>query len=275
MLANESKATRNQTNRATVTFCPTARVRRTISLDDFTEDEIRACWYSEVEIFNSRAEIQQTIALVSRNIELDDVHHCRRGLETATGNTKKVKMQRRRTAVDIVLSYQEAAEEDVVEEEYYKEKAAQEYSSYCKSSHIMAFMVGIADANEVRMYSSENLQRTNCTFSNRKEQMTGRAVERRQAMVLLSSCKKCRKSRCTLTSTSRQWWDGSHEEEDNWPSNRYYCVSSQATVDGNECDFDFLAWDDRMGKQKFRMFVFVFNAEIHALHLGTMTTIVQ
>ena len=171
---------KKSTKKNAVTFCSTVRVKPTTSIYDFTEEEIRACWYSDIEIFNSRAEIRQTIALINKNIHLDDVHHCRRGLETATGKPKKAKMYQRQTAVDIVLNYQEAADEDVGREEYYQNQAAKEYSAFCNSSQVMAFMVGIADANEVRSASFEN-QQVSSISANRKN--LRRKVQRRPAII--------------------------------------------------------------------------------------------
>lgn len=135
-------------HRKGVTFHPRARMRLTIALDDFTDDEVQSYWYSKEEIEISRAAVHETIQLLRCNLELDTEHHCQRGLETAVGDSRRVKQQRRRAAADIVFSHQE--EEWMKEGQALQMKAAEEYSLCCKSSHITAYMVGVADAYEER-----------------------------------------------------------------------------------------------------------------------------
>lgn len=154
---NGIDAPTSTSRRKGVTFHPTARMRFTIAVNDFTEKEFQAYWYSTEEIQKSREEIYETISLLNLNIDLDNDHYCEHDLETLVGYLRQVKLQRRRIAADIVLrNQQEENSVDKNQEEEHpctlQEKIAEEYSMCCKSSNAIAYILGVANAYEARTY---------------------------------------------------------------------------------------------------------------------------
>lgn len=167
------KTTRRRTKG--VTFYSKPKVWSTIALDDFTEEEFQAYWYSSEEIEKSTAEVFETVSLLNIDHDLDDEHHCKRGLETLIGHSRRVKIQRRRTAASIVLKNQEkekSVSENLGDEhshDHNQDEAAREYSRCCKGSNAMEYMLGVADAYEARAYCcGQGKRRTPPSLTSRK-----------------------------------------------------------------------------------------------------------
>ena len=68
-----------------VSFHGRVRCRNSIHLNDFSDDEIDACWYSDTEYSNMEEEIRFLSTLIDQGqLELEDSSYCLRGAESHT-----------------------------------------------------------------------------------------------------------------------------------------------------------------------------------------------
>lgn len=127
-----------------VCFQATDDVIQTISIHEYTLDEINSCWYSKQEQEQHREDAKQTIIRMnSGGISLDDIEFCRRGLETFHGRPKRVKVRNRRLACKVVMDLQLKQWREGFED---NEKVAAAYLDVCTTSQKMARLAGISDA---------------------------------------------------------------------------------------------------------------------------------
>lgn len=79
---NKSASSLNVPSRHSVHFEERVRVRKTIHLNEFSDDEIDACWYSDQEFNSMRAEVRFAADLIDQGLlETDNTNYCRRGAE--------------------------------------------------------------------------------------------------------------------------------------------------------------------------------------------------
>ena len=94
-------------SKKSVTFAPTIRVLRVLHINEYTLEEARRCWYSSFDYSMIKAEIMNTLHLMANDpkaAESDTL--CFRGLETKLRDDSQRKMERRRQAINAVLSEQ-------------------------------------------------------------------------------------------------------------------------------------------------------------------------
>lgn len=156
-----------------VSFSKNTTVRLTMILNDYTDTEKHACWYTSDEMNAMKDDIRQTLNYTKRDKTLDDdIHFSRRGLETITGTARKQKMDVRRLARDAVLDEQGACrhheaviasyhqsfphlegegdvEDEVVDRE---QQIADRYVAHCTRSREAAYLVGLTDAKVACVY---------------------------------------------------------------------------------------------------------------------------
>lgn len=79
---HETKVPAPTKPRHAVRFEPRVRCRKAIHLNDFTEDELSACWYSHKEFMSMKAEVRYTSGLIEAGLLDDDSeNYCRRGAD--------------------------------------------------------------------------------------------------------------------------------------------------------------------------------------------------
>ena len=93
-------------SRKRVTFCEKVKARRTIHLNNYTDDEIDACWYSDLEYYAMKEEIRAVAHLLQEGIV--DIHEdVARGLESRCSSGASRRRELRQAAIDAVLDEQE------------------------------------------------------------------------------------------------------------------------------------------------------------------------
>jgi hypothetical protein len=90
-----------------VSFSESARMKKHIHINDFTQEEIDACWFTESELSQSRQEISYTIDLMTRGEDIDASKYCTRGLECRTPQGAAIKVQTKIDAWDSVMDEQD------------------------------------------------------------------------------------------------------------------------------------------------------------------------
>ena len=90
-----------------VSFRSKVKVRNTMHLNDYTEDEMASCWYSKHEIEMIREEIRIILTIIDGNSSRINNYNdriCSRGLESFSieGSTKK--QEARMNSRDVVLA---------------------------------------------------------------------------------------------------------------------------------------------------------------------------
>ena len=91
----------------------TSKARKVSFSDDVTCRKFRPrgkasdLFYQQDEYDEIRRSLLETVAMLECGIEVDDTHHCSRGLEGLVGDSTFKKMARRNKAYDAVLAYQE------------------------------------------------------------------------------------------------------------------------------------------------------------------------
>jgi hypothetical protein len=90
-----------------VSFSESARMKKHIHINNFTQEEVDACWFTEAERSQSRQEIDYTIELMTRGGDIDASKYCTRGLECRTPHGSATKKQSKVDAWDSVMDEQD------------------------------------------------------------------------------------------------------------------------------------------------------------------------
>ena len=142
----------------TVTFAKRGSWRRTIHINEYTNEEIQATWYSRLEKKQIKEEIRVTVHLMSkgllsrRNIDnagictcgdYDETHYSTRGIEYYTRKLSTIKIQNKRIALDTVLD--EQAYQRAVYKSCDPVKLAEVYKEATHESKVIASLIGLSD----------------------------------------------------------------------------------------------------------------------------------
>jgi hypothetical protein len=131
-----------------VSFYPHVVVRPVlVHLDDYTNAEVKACWFGQQENSRILKGIRQTLHLIERNILLleNDNRYCSRGLETLTTKGRIQTNQIRAYARDAVLDQQDLLRwqtGSMIDEQ----KIADIYRGNTQESRMAAYTKGVSDA---------------------------------------------------------------------------------------------------------------------------------
>ena len=101
-----------------VTFCPTAKMRLTLHINDYTNDEIDASYYSREDYSGFRQDVKSTIDLMDVGAEIKNIHCnpkqsecsdvCERGADHYTKEAIKTRFSIRRATYSAVFKAQDA-----------------------------------------------------------------------------------------------------------------------------------------------------------------------
>lgn len=96
-----------------VTFKQSVRVRKGIHINEYKEDEVRACWYSKYEYKQIKTDNQHDLNMLSNGaFDIDGAKYCLRGIEAYfQQNTSQRRAQRAR-AVEMVLYEQDLQKQE-------------------------------------------------------------------------------------------------------------------------------------------------------------------
>lgn len=132
--------------RTCVTFSETVSIRATTALDDYTDDEYFACWYSPDEYDDIEQEMIEDFKKLQGGMLLDDDSYCSRGLEQYLEMNAILRKENTRKAIEAVLDEQDRQ----LQLEYYNEEAISEaYQNVAEPCALWASIVGHRDEQEV------------------------------------------------------------------------------------------------------------------------------
>jgi hypothetical protein len=130
-------------------------------LDDYSEEEVNACWYDAFEMSSIQTKLRATVAMMERaTIHEDETKHCAWGLDKQTREGSGFRHHNRTKARYAVLHAQERQKRDAIVDEY---KIAEIYSEHTAMCQIQAHIMAVSYAHELqldRSSSSSNLNKS-------------------------------------------------------------------------------------------------------------------
>jgi hypothetical protein len=133
----------------TVRFSPNANVRFSLSLNDYTPEEIKATWYEDEEYTKIRKDCCKQIKKMQNGEVLKDKKYSSRGLESHIRSAAITKTLNRRTASNAVLDEQEEQRQTGVVDE---KAIARRYQKTSISCQLSASTVGLRDQRIAEHY---------------------------------------------------------------------------------------------------------------------------
>jgi hypothetical protein len=152
MKMSDSSSTTKMTKviERSVSFSPSVAFRNIIHISDYTNEEIAACWYDDVDLELFKVDDIQTTLWLMANGYLDvinDERICARGLESCTQTGKASKRQRREAAIDVVMDELELQMDEGITD---PEMIAFAYFEKTRLSKALARVMGLSDQEAVR-----------------------------------------------------------------------------------------------------------------------------
>ena len=86
----------NKVSKKSVSFNESVSCRRTTHLKQYTDEEIAACWYTEAEFREIKADVKFAVEMIKNGyLEKDTNQYCKRGLEhlTTMGTLRRHKLK--------------------------------------------------------------------------------------------------------------------------------------------------------------------------------------
>jgi hypothetical protein len=127
----------------TVSFTPYVLGISHLHLDNYTDEEIRDCWFNQEEMRRIKQELRRTIIMIDKNLKLDEKKYCIRGTEGSTKRRKQSRLLNRMDAVEAVFNEQKIQYKWGVWDDC---KVAKVYSKASHTSKMEATMIGASDA---------------------------------------------------------------------------------------------------------------------------------
>jgi hypothetical protein len=122
-----------------VYFCRVVKVARILHINDYTKQEIAACWYNDDECQATKDDIARC---ASRFLKHEDEtgDFCRRGLEFRTPSGAQQRMDNKEIGWDSVLEVQEVQKEHNWHDPLYIARVYHEQTKHCLlAAHFQAF----------------------------------------------------------------------------------------------------------------------------------------
>jgi hypothetical protein len=141
---NTTKAPFSPKPRRTVAFSQTVSARTTLHVNNYTDDEIDACWYDDCEKEMMRKEVRSVVTLLKNGmLEQDTEQYCRRGgLECHTQEVALQRLKNRTAVLEAVLEEQEFQREEGIWEPWYIARA---YKAASPTSQANAHAIALKD----------------------------------------------------------------------------------------------------------------------------------
>lgn len=151
---SSSRKKRTRMSKKSVTFNASVRVRRTTSLDDYTEEEVFAAWFQQDEF----DDIKRKVLMLVRKVERDgaeighDKKYCIRGLESHLSERSDIKAEARKKVTKAIFFEQDKQRLTGFVDDEVIAVASRNLSS---KSQLMAISMGQKDQNEAhKVYRS-------------------------------------------------------------------------------------------------------------------------
>jgi hypothetical protein len=132
---------------ATVAFSDYVRVRRTIHIESYTQEEKTDTWYSKEELRSIREEVNHTVKLYTSGEPIDKELYSIRGVEYWTPSLAEQRVKNKMIGRDAVLMEQEF---QVYMGWNDTERMAKSYQECTYQCQVSATMMGAADENAAR-----------------------------------------------------------------------------------------------------------------------------
>jgi hypothetical protein len=143
-----------------LTFAPQIRIRSIIHIDEFTDEEVSACYYHKEEMHRVRLEVKATVQMFQvGELEKDTPHFTKRGTEYRTPDAVKRRNRNKQMAADAVFDEQEDQWDGGVLDSELLAIIYQAASSHCQ---VAAHNMALEYENEVNELSWSHLD---CDFS--------------------------------------------------------------------------------------------------------------
>jgi hypothetical protein len=155
-------STEQQRSTKSVTFAETAKVRLTLHINDYSDDEIDACYYSREHFYGFKRDIKRTARMMQMKRKIDENVFCTRGLESRTHAGNKTRSTKRKASVCSVLMEQMKqfrSEEAEGKNCYDDEKIAAMYAPFTRNSTTSAYLTGLSDEMVAREQEQKTLDR--------------------------------------------------------------------------------------------------------------------
>ena len=132
--------------RRNVSFNPKAKGKLCIHINNYTQKEIRACWYSPREYNQFKREAQCAVALINKGIKIDETRSSVRGLESKTKSGRKVATTSRENALNAVFTTQTRPRQQRTS---LQEQIASQYQEAAEESRMKAYTIGLSNQTEI------------------------------------------------------------------------------------------------------------------------------
>ena len=144
-----AKALTSPKPKKSVSFHSIVRASKVLHINNYTDEEIEATWYSDSDYAMMKADNRYTAQLfVSGMVQGDDDQYCRRGLESYTPDGSRRRKSNRAAATAAVLDEQdEQFDEGVFEPEY----IAQVYKFESEHCQVLANTIALADQEAAQL----------------------------------------------------------------------------------------------------------------------------
>lgn len=143
-----------------VSFYPKVRLHRILSVDEYSDTEREACWYTRDELHEIRKEVDETVEIIeneyindAESFHATEEDYCRRGLEPETEHGSTLRWNRHFQAMNAVLEEQEIQRKDSCSDE---EMIALAYSKLVSDAKLDAHVRGVNDASFALLYMADS-----------------------------------------------------------------------------------------------------------------------
>lgn len=155
MVAQKKGKRRSSKKPRSVSFAPNAQLR--LYRCKMTESERRSYYYDENDYEEFKDEARATIEMIVKNMEIDEVQHCARGVICRTPDALRRRVSLRVKAWDAVFSEQARQWEKEGEDSQLNADAlATAYTKQCYSSKRLAYTIAKCDEKTVAAFSTSS-----------------------------------------------------------------------------------------------------------------------
>ena len=135
----------------TVSFSPDVHVKRTLHINNYSDDEITATWFNETDFQRIHQEISVTVQMMERSEPIDHNKYCSRGLEFRTRVGAHQRLQNKVDARDAVLTEQDLQWNEDIDD---PEMLADVYRDISRCCIVSAHMAGLFDEKMARDFDA-------------------------------------------------------------------------------------------------------------------------
>ena len=153
MKTTSTNAARSSTEKKrSVSFAKTLKVRFSLALEDYTEAEYNACFYSPEEYQAIEKDMCRQFMKMEQGKVLHDIKSCSRGLEKYLTVNAIQKTENHRTACQAVLDEQSRQAKSGTHDD---ENIARLYNNVTSSCQLWAAVLGNRDQQEAEKYNQD------------------------------------------------------------------------------------------------------------------------